>query len=836
MRDPDRVSDDWIKNWRASIAVKITGTVLYVAVLIGLLFAVLSLRNVEDDVRKEHAAQADLFAYHLMTMLHDEPSLVTLREIDSLVKGRLPQFPMSAVQITVDNESVMSGTPVPQPYVITRAIMAPGPGGEQDRRTITFGIHFPSLHDTVVERRNRLLAVTGLSALIFGFFLTWVVRRFIATPIKTMVDATKAVSGGNMELRLDTNRQDEFGYLSRFFNQMLDQIARDFSQRQEAENALRESEGHLKQILDSIHAGVVVIDPESHKIVDANEYALRMIGASREQTLGHVCHRYICPADEGKCPISDMHVDIDNSERVLLTAAGRKIAILKSVVPIMYKGREHFIETFSDISTLKQAQDQVLQMSFYDVLTGLPNRILFKDRLQFSIFQAARRQKRLALLFLDLDNFKRINDTLGHRVGDLLLNDVAQRLSGSVRLTDTVARQPSEDADVTVARQGGDEFTILLSELGQDEDTAKVAQRFLDRLAAPFMLDGHEVFVSASIGIAVYPADGETSDALLKSADIAMYAAKERGRNNYQFYRQAMNVSTVERLDMENSLRKALERKEFVLYYQPQMDIPTGTIIGMEALVRWQHPARGIVSPAEFIPLAEETGLIVPIGEWVLHEACVRNRAWQVDGCPPISVSVNISGRQFKQPNFIATVRRVLETSGLDPRLLMLEITESMLMDGTEEAIAALHELTAMGIRLSIDDFGTGYSSLTYLKRFPIREIKIDRAFVKGIHSNPDDAAISRAIIALGHSLKLKVVAEGVETEAQLEFLAREGCDEMQGYLLSPPVPADKAAQLIASERAGVGAGLEMIRRVNGGITIPEDGVSSDDAVSPSVE
>jgi len=450
----------------------------------------------------------------------------------------------------------------------------------------------------------------------------------------------------------------------------------------------------------------------------------------------------------------------------------------------------------------KQAEKRILHMAYYDNLTSLPNRVLFHDRLQQSLAHNERYKGNLAILFLDLDNFKRINDTLDHRMGDLLLKGVAERLTKYVRISDTVARQEIDPLSDTVARLGGDEFTILLTEINSFKDAAKVAQRILSSLSVPFRLDSHEVFISGSIGIAVYPFDGEDMDSLLKNADAAMYHAKNQGKNNFQFYKQSMNATALEKLTTENSLRKAVERNELILHYQPRMELSTGKIIATEALLRWNRPGKELVFPAEFISLAEETGLIISIGEWVLKNACNQNNVWQRLGSAHtrVAVSVNISGHQFKNvEEFVKVVEKVLNDSSLNPEYLELEITESVIMKNAEIIIAMFRKLKNMGVQLSMDDFGTGYSSFSYLKRFPLDIIKIDRSFIKDISEKDEDTAIVKAIIAMAHTLKLKVVAEGVETEQQLEFLRELGCDEMQGYLLSTPLPADKVSEFLVT-------------------------------------
>ena len=445
----------------------------------------------------------------------------------------------------------------------------------------------------------------------------------------------------------------------------------------------------------------------------------------------------------------------------------------------------NYVGISQDITVRKEAEQRLAYLANHDALTGLPNRTLFNDRLNHALAHGERYKQGLAILFLDLDRFKVINDTLGHDIGDQLLQNLAQRLTKSLRGSDTVARW------------GGDEFTILVDELDSPQDAVAVARRVLDVLTEPFLLNGHEIFVTGSIGITLYPKDGRDAQVLLSNADAAMYRAKEKGGNNYQFYTAAMNASALDRLRLESDLRRALEREEFFLHYQPKVDIRSGRIVGVEALIRWDHPTLGMVSPQQFIPLAEETGLIIPIGEWVLRTACTQNQAWHSAGACSIRVAVNISAQQFKKENLTETVTRILDETGLPHDLLELEITESVMMQDMERAIAVLSELSARGIRFSIDDFGTGYSSLVYLKRLPIDILKIDRSLVSQMPEDPDDTAIAAAIISMGKSLNLQVIAEGVETEQQLAFLLQQGCDEAQGFLFSRPVAADKMTELL---------------------------------------
>jgi len=437
----------------------------------------------------------------------------------------------------------------------------------------------------------------------------------------------------------------------------------------------------------------------------------------------------------------------------------------------------------------KQAEEDLQFVAKHDALTRLPNRIMFHDRLEFALARAKRGGLRAAIMFIDMDRFKVINDTLGHEAGDTLLREVARRLMRALRASDTVARL------------GGDEFVILIDEVSDPVYLGTIAQKLIDAFTTSFVLSGSDYHITASIGISTFPDDAEDIPTLLKYADIAMYRAKEQGRNAFQFYSAQMNVHSIERLALESSLRRALERNELVLHYQPRIEIPGGQITGVEALVRWQHPEMGLVPPGKFIPLAEETGLIGPIGEWALAAACAQHRTWERAGLGDLRVAVNLSPRQFMQGDLVKTVARVLAETGCNARNLELEITEGMVMREPENAVALLQQLKDMGIHIAMDDFGTGYSSLAYLKRFPIDSLKIDRSFVTDVPGDADDVAINVAVIAMAHSLGLKVVAEGVETQEQLDFLRKQGCDEMQGYLFSKPLPVEQVTTLLLKGR-----------------------------------
>lgn len=442
----------------------------------------------------------------------------------------------------------------------------------------------------------------------------------------------------------------------------------------------------------------------------------------------------------------------------------------------------NYIGIFIDVSKQKEAERHLDYQAHHDALTDLPNRVLFNDRLLMGIAKAKRNDQSLAVMFIDIDHFKYVNDTFGHNEGDNLLQAVAKRLKACLREEDTLSRM------------GGDEFTVLLQDL-TGEGTEMVARKILDAMKLPFNIGEHKLYVTASIGISVYPKDGDKPMELLKNSDTAMYRAKEDGRNNLRFFRSNMHEFSMRRIQMEEDLRHALKREEFKVYYQPQVDLVDGRVSGVEALLRWARPGVGLIPPGQFISMAEETGLILPMGEWVLRVACKQCKAWHDQGWRGLRVAVNLSARQFQQTDFVDMVARILSETGLDPECLELELTESIAMQNAAETVAVLHGLKRIGVQISIDDFGTGYSSLGYLKRFPIDRLKVDQSFVAGIVEDPNDAAIIIAVIALAHNLGLKVIAEGVETGEQLDFLKMHFCNEVQGYLLGRPMPAEELVE-----------------------------------------
>lgn len=558
-------------------------------------------------------------------------------------------------------------------------------------------------------------------------------------------------------------------------------MATDVTERKRSQEALRGSEARLRMLTEKMPA--ILWSTDSELVFTSSLGAgLGNLQMLPNEAVGMTLFEYFQTEDPNFTAIDAHRRALEEGESVTYEMhwAGRTYS---SHVEPLWDGSGNIIGCVGaalDITEQKQAEETVQHQAYHDALTGLPNRLLFNDRLAIEISHAHRKNEKLAVLFLDLDRFKTINDTLGHAVGDQLLQGAAGRLIS--HLSD----------DSTIARLGGDEFMILLADVKSVEDVTRAAKKVLEAFKQPWIINTHELHITTSIGVALYPDDGEDVETLVRNADTAMYRAKQQGRNNYQLYAPAMNVKAFEQLVMENSLRRALDRKEFIIHYQPQVNALTGQITGVEALLRWQHPDLGLIFPSNFIPLAEETGLIVPIGEWVLRTACAQNKMWQKAGVPPLRMSVNLASRQFQQKDLVEMVSHALGETGLEPQYLDLEITESIVMEDADATLLVLRELTKKGIQISIDDFGTGYSSLSYLKMFPLHTLKIDQSFVRDSTADPNDAAIASAIIVLGHSLKLRVIAEGVETQDQFLFLKQQKCDEIQGFLFGRPVSAEE--------------------------------------------
>ena len=571
-------------------------------------------------------------------------------------------------------------------------------------------------------------------------------------------------------------------------------IYTDITETKRRQRAIEQGEQRLRAVMNSVVDGIVIVADDG-AIEFGNPASARIFGCAPHELVGLRLGDLIAPSEHasGREGQAAFRVDIAALPRQsLLEVVGRRrdgttFPLELSVADL--SAPHALVVTVRDITARKAAEDQVLFHATHDALTGLPNRTLFDDRLATALKQSARHQEMLAVLFLDLDRFKIINDTLGHTTGDTLLVALSRRLRATVRAEDTLARM------------GGDEFIFILRGLTSAEDAVKPAQKILEAVRPPIHVGGHELHVTASIGISLYPADGPGPDQLLKCADMALYRAKEGGRDRLQLYNPTFNVRVFEQMVLEGRLRRALEQRQFELLYQPQVGLDTGAVVGFEALLRWRHPELGLVSPDEFVPLAEESGLIEPLGMWVLHTACLQHRAWRRAGLPHLRLAVNMSARQFQRPGLEKRIHETLDETEMDPRCLELELTESVLMQEGDHTADLLSHLSELGIGLALDDFGTGYSSLSYLKNFPITRVKIDRCFVRDIATSDGDAAVARAVIAMAHGLGLEAVAEGIETPEQLAVLRRYGCDEGQGFLLGRPIASSGVPDVV--RRAG---------------------------------
>ncbi|MDL0433095.1 EAL domain-containing protein [Marinobacter sp. TBZ242] len=640
-------------------------------------------------------------------------------------------------------------------------------------------------------RRKVIVVLTTqfFKTFFVSILIIWIFQHFVARHLSTMANYARNFSLNNLSQPLqlnrpDTplNRSDELAQVTEAINQMRERLNEDLKRQERDAQEIRKFSKAIEQSPSS-----VLICDRQWRIEFANQKFTQLTG-------------YNADAIIGKHPgalSEDVHAHRENRQLwQSIRLQVQRVGVWQGEINSVRKNGERFWEQLivtpiknskgeatgylilgEDISIRKRYEQQLLRQANYDILTGLPNRMLALDRLKLALAQARRESSLVGVMFLDLDNFKHINDTLGHDAGDNLLIEAARRISSCLRGTSTVARL------------GGDEFLVILPGLTGPEATSQVAERILKTFAPPYLLNGQEVFVTTSIGIAIFPNDSDNSGTLLQHADAAMYRAKHKGKSAYAHFAPEMTEVSHERLQMESLMRRALEQEEFELYYQPIVHTESGELCAAEALLRWKNPALGMVMPDRFIPLAEETGLITPIGEWVLQEACLAAMRWKDTEGTSIGISVNVSPRQFRDPGFITTVMNALETSGLAPQQLELEITERLILDNTIETADILRQLDQSGIRLSVDDFGTGYSALSYLKSYPFDTLKIDKSFVQDVMKEQDDAALVKAIINMAHSLGLRVIAEGVEEESQTHFLQREGCDYSQGYFYSRPLP-----------------------------------------------
>ncbi|MBA1335084.1 MAG: diguanylate cyclase/phosphodiesterase (GGDEF & EAL domains) with PAS/PAC sensor(s) [Firmicutes bacterium] len=561
-------------------------------------------------------------------------------------------------------------------------------------------------------------------------------------------------------------------------------IYTDITARKQAERALAESEERYRKLVEFLPDAIIV--HRESKIEYSNMAALQLLGGKTQQEIqGLHITRLIHPdyAETARVRLTAVLRDkayMPMTEYKIVRLDGTVVDVEISATWLSYRGEDAVLSVIRDITERKKAQETINNLAYYDTLTGLPNRTLFQECFAIELAHAKRNNAPLAVMFLDLDKFKNVNDTLGHGAGDKLLKAIAERLQKTVRVTDTVSRM------------SGDEFILVLSELNMVEDVVNVAQKVLDAFQQPFIVDNNEFYTTISIGISLFPQDGTEVEALVKNADAAMYKAKEIGGNNYQFFTPNINETIIERQNLFNRLRKALNNKEFEVHYQPRVNLKTGNITGTEALLRWRRPDRGIILPAEFIPIAEETGLIVPIGEWVLRTACAKNKSWQEQGLVPLRVSVNLSAKQVQMQSFVMTVDRILKETGLDPMYLELEITESAVIQNMDLTLKVLSQLKDMGVYISIDDFGTGYSCLSRLKRMNVDMLKVDQTFIREVMNDKNDYAIVSSIITMAHNMDMVVTAEGVDKEEQLNILNSLNCDDMQGYLYSKPLTEEE--------------------------------------------
>ena len=567
---------------------------------------------------------------------------------------------------------------------------------------------------------------------------------------------------------------------------------RDVTENRLAAEALRDAHELRERVLESTTNAIFALD-RAGRFTLVNRRTAEITGYPREALLGRSAEFLVAEGSRREVrtqfrraarrgtPTSLFEAEVVRSD-------GSLVPVTFSIAPLVKEGRVIGVAgAAEDISERKRARERIEHLAYHDALTGLPNHVLVKDRLDIAMSRARQNGRSVAVLFLDLDRFKVVNDSLGHPIGDRLLQRVGDRLSSMVRQGDTVARL------------GGDEFVVVLADLARIEDVVRIAEKIIAGIRVPFRIEGEELFVTTSIGISLYPSDGRTGETLVKNADIAMYRSKEEGRDQYQLFTPTLNARSANRLVLETGLRRAMEARELTLHYQPIVDLATSSIVAVEALVRWMHPERGLVLPSEFIPLAEETGLIVPLGRWVLESACAQARAWERSGLRAPTITVNFSTRQLHVATMPGDVGRVLRETGIPAERLEIEITESVAMGDSDDALAALYALRHLGVRISMDDFGTGYSSLGMLKRLPIDTLKLDQTFVRDVETSVDDAAIARAILVLAHGMKLKVTAEGVENAGQLAFLRRHHCDSAQGYLFGRPVPPERLEDALAS-------------------------------------
>ncbi|MDO8412477.1 MAG: EAL domain-containing protein [Gallionellaceae bacterium] len=776
------------------------GILLIHALLIPLLFAVI-LRMVQQDYQAQFIDYARSQSHTLANLLAQIPEHAQIEQTinDLMLAGEvlyaelLPDkaqaLTLATPGITDFQEDFFFGQHGDHVYYIAIPVTGPTP---ESKGTLRLGYdEVPTLERIqILYRFNRYLATAyiGFSLLFILFF-----GHRLTKSIRQLRTASRKIASGHTaeSLSVVTNIT-EVSDLAADLESMRRELVSREQETLKTNALLRDSETYTRAVLENINEGIIVIS-EDDRVATFNSAAEQIFGYTDQEIIGQNINLLIPDHGQGLHANYLRHSDISDTPPTLGVSRevvgrrknGTHFPLELKTNEVRIESGRLFIASARDITARKESEQRILHLATHDTLTSLPNRNLLLDRIEQVLVHVQRSHLHAAVLFIDLDKFKTINDTLGHDVGDLLLQAVTRRLIAGVRTEDTVARQ------------GGDEFIVLLPSINNAQDAGTVAEKLLEALVLPYQINNKELYISASIGIAIYPDDGQDVNTLLKNSDTAMYHAKEAGRNNCQFYTLEMNQIAAELHSLGTDLHHALARKELLLHYQPIIDVITGKLMGMEALLRWQHPDKGLILPRQFIPLAEEIGLIVPIGEWIVEAACQQLQNWHKQGYDIPKLAINLSVKQFRQKTLAATILRIMANSGIAAHRIELEITESLLMENVDDAIETLRELNKLGMAISIDDFGTGYSSLSYLKRFPIDTLKIDHSFVMDIATDPDDASIVKAIITLAHSMQMKVIAEGVETDAQLAFLRQHGCDQYQGYYFSQPLSATEVIKIL---------------------------------------
>lgn len=707
----------------------------------------------------------------------------------------LPDIKHLRLQIYPDSEIVMGEEPREGSSMVRTFELVHDGAEVYQLGTLTITASMEAIYHSLQRKVVVILSTQAAKTFILSILILWIFQYFVTRHLGTMAAYARNFSVDSLDqpLALDrsdseSHRNDELGQVTEAINQMRERLADDLRQQDQDAQEIRK----LSLAIEQSPSSVLICD-RHWQVEYANSKFSQLTGHSIEEIVGQ--HPGMITSDalssrdnqqlwQSICT-QVQRVGVWQGEVHSARRNGERFWEQVICTPIRAESGEptHYLILGEDISIRKRYEQQLLRQANYDILTGLPNRMLALDRLKLALAQARRDGNLVAVMFLDLDNFKNINDTMGHDAGDSLLIEAARRVSSCLRGTSTVARL------------GGDEFLVILPGLKETDSAEQVADRILQTFLPPFHLGGQEVFVSTSIGIAIYPSDSDNSSNLLQNADAAMYEAKANGKSSFKRFSPEMKEVSLERLHMESRLRRALELEEMQLYFQPIVEADSGRLIGAEALIRWNNPSMGLVPPDRFIPLAEETGMIIPIGKWVIHAACEANRRWEDETGLALSISVNVSPRQFRDPGFVEMVESALRENGIDPKRLELEITERLILDNTIETADILRQLDQSGIRLSVDDFGTGYSALSYLKSYPFDTLKIDKSFVQDVMKEQDDAALVKAIINMAHSLGLRVIAEGVEEEAQTHFLQHEGCDYSQGFFYSRPLPEDEFSE-----------------------------------------